>query len=104
MNEEKEIINEKPKKKKSVLLRIFNIFLWVLLLVWLLLVMLDFINIKSNKEPKYCWLNNKTTEYSDGTVTECSGLGYKVIKYNRASYNAIEFGPFWIKDRTKNNK
>lgn len=108
MNEEKEITKEvkeeRKPKKKSVVLRIINIALWVLLLAWMALVILDFINIKNNKDPKYCWFNNKTTEYSDGSVTECSGIGYKVIKYNRASYNAIEFGPFWIKDRTKDNK
>lgn len=109
MNEEKEIVKEEVKeerkpKKKSVVFKIINIVLWLLLIVWMSLVLLDFVNIKNNKDPKYCWFNKRVTEYSDGSVTECSGIGYKVIKYERSSYNAIEFGPFWIKDRTKDNK
>ncbi len=91
---------KKDKNKKSLVSRILNIILWVVLLAWMALVVTDFIQTKNEKEPKFCWFNKKTTEYSDGTVTTCTGLGYKVINYKRASMNAIEFGPFWIKDRT----
>ena len=27
-------------------------------------------------------------------------LGYKVYRYNRKSFNGIEYGPFWSKDRS----
>lgn len=92
------------KKEKSIISRIINIFIWIILIAWMAIVVTDYLQIKKDKEPRFCWFNNKTTEYSDGVVTECTGLGYKVINYKRASMNATEFGPFWTKDRTKDNK
>lgn len=98
----------KPKKEKkegkSLLSRIINIALWIVLFVWMALVLTDYIQVRNEEEPKFCWFNEKTTEYSDGTVTECTGLGYKVINYKRSNFKAIEFGPFWLKDRTAEDK
>jgi hypothetical protein len=97
----KETKPERPRKKrKKLIFRILNILLWIILIIWAVMVVTDYININKEKDPKFCWFNEKTTEYEDGTVTECSGIGYKVIKYNRTSFKAIEFGPFWIKDRS----
>ena len=110
-----EIIKEKPeeelvkikksdlkrdKNKKSLISRIINIILWIIIIAWATLVVTDYINVNKEKDPKFCWFNEKTTKYDDGEVTECMGIGYKVIKYNRTSFKAIEFGPFWIKDRS----
>lgn len=92
------------KKEKSIISRVLNIILWIVLIAWMALVVTDYLQVKNEKEPKFCWFNSKTTEYSDGKVTECTGLGYKVINYKRATMNAIEFGPFWVKDRTADNK
>ena len=64
------------------------------------LVLVDYFKVRNEQEPIFCWFNNHTTTYENGTVKECTGLGYKVINYNREDYKAIEFGPFWIKDRT----
>ena len=41
-----------------------------------------------------------TTKYDDGEVKWCLGAGYKIYDYNRTSFKAIEFGPFWSKDRS----
>ena len=65
----------------------------------MVLVFADFIRVHNEKKPMFCW-NEKVTEYDNGKVTQCIGLGYKVINYDRSDFKAIEFGPFWIKDRT----
>lgn len=93
---------KKVKKKKKLFRRIINIILWIVLFGWMVLVIIDYINVNNNKEAQFCWFNEKVTTYDDGTVTECMGIGYKIINYKRASFNAMEFGPFWIKDRSAN--
>ncbi|MBO5375519.1 MAG: hypothetical protein J6A52_01550 [Bacilli bacterium] len=114
--EEEDFFDEKPKKKKkeektekevvyvekekSLFSRILNIVLWIILLAWMALVLVDYFKVRDEKDPIFCWFNNHTTTYENGTVTECTGLGYKVIRYNREDFKAIEFGPFWISDRT----
>ena len=62
----------------------------------------DFYNVTNEKEPQFC-LKEEIIEYADGHVDVCTGLGYKVHKYDRASYKAIEFGPFWSKVREVEN-
>ena len=97
---------EKPKKErekgktKRIISKIINFLLWIVLFAWMALVVTDYIHVQNQEEPKFCMFNKNTTDYNDGSVTECTGLGYKVIKYDRTSFKAIEFGPFWIKDRT----
>lgn len=93
----------KDKNVKNMVSKIINIVLWVVLICWMVMVFYDYIKVKNEKSPKFC-LGNKTTTYDDGDVTTCSGLGYKVITYNRTSLKAIEFGPFWIQDRTAEAK
>lgn len=113
--EDEEVVEEAPKKrekierpeetkKRSIVSRVINIALWIVLLGWMALVVTDYIHVKNEEKPQFCWFNEKTTDYSDGTVTECTGLGYKVINYNRTSFKAIEFGPFWTQDRTADKK
>jgi len=107
---DEDFYDEKPKKKKkevvyvekkpSLFSRILNVILWILLFVWVAIVVIDFFQVRNENKPKFCWFNEKTTQYENGTVEECTGLGYKVINYNREDFKAIEFGPFWIKDRT----
>lgn len=93
----------KEKSSKNIVSKIVNIVLWIVLICWMIVVFYDYIKVKNEESPKFC-LGNKTTTYDDGDVTTCSGLGYKVITYNRTSFKAIEFGPFWIKDRTAEDK
>jgi hypothetical protein len=109
VNEEETIVKEetlnKEKKKKdngekSLFSRIMNIVLWVILFAWMAIVLVDFIEVRKENDPKFCFINNHTITYDDGSVEECYGLGYKVIKYNRESLKAIEFGPFWISEKT----
>ena len=97
---DEDFYGEKPKKKKSVVIKILNVILWLVLLSWVILVLVDYFRARNQEDPMFCWFGNKTTDYENGSVTECMGLGYKVINYNRENYKAVEFGPFWIKDRT----
>lgn len=103
---ENEKKTQKPQKKrgKKILSLIVNLLLWVILIGWVALVVMDYMHIQNEEQPQFCWFNQNTIEYKDGTVKECTGLGYKVINYDRSSFKAVEFGPFWIKDRTAQNK
>lgn len=102
-----EIKNEKPQKRKkekdsrerSLFSKIANIVLWIILFVWMGIVFFDFYRVTTKKDPVLC-ISKDTIEYDDGNVYSCLGLGYKVYKYDRASYSALEFGPFWSKDRS----
>ena len=88
------------EKKPGIISRIINIIFWLILFAWMAIVLVDYFKVRDEKEPIFCWFNEQTHEYENGTVKECTGLGYKVINYNREDFKAIEFGPFWIKDRT----
>lgn len=97
-----EFLDKKTKKdlsEKSMISRAINVLLWVILLAWMSACVWDFINVKTDKDPIFC-INKTTTNYSDGTVDTCTGLGYKVFYYKRDSFKGREFGPFWKKDRT----
>lgn len=96
-NSEKiDIINNKEKTKLS---KVINIILWIILFIWMGVCLTDFYNVKNEKEPMFC-IKKGTTKYDDGTVDYCIGAGYKIYYYNRQTFNAIEFGPIWSKDRS----
>ena len=96
--------NKEKKEGRSTLFKTLNIILWTVIIAWVALVVIDYFRVRDEKKPLFCWFNETTTTYENGTVDECIGLGYKVIKYNREDFKAIEFGPFWIEDRTKESK
>ena len=89
---------EKKRRKKGIISRIFDLIIWIVLLGWMGICLFDFYNVTNEQEPKFC-LKQEILEYEDGTVDVCKGLGYNVHKYNRASYKAIEFVPFFKKVR-----
>ena len=90
---------ETKKDKKSLFSRIINVILWVVLIAWMAICLIDFYNAKTGKSPIFC-LKKETTKYDDGSVDTCTGLGYKIFNYKRTSFKGIEYGPFWSKDRT----
>lgn len=92
----------KDLKEKSIISRIINVLIWIILLAWMGVCIWDFVNVKTDKEPMFC-ISKKTTTYEDGTVDTCTGVGYKVFNYKRDSFTGREFGPFWKKDRTAEN-
>lgn len=97
-------VEEKEKRSvKEIVSKVVNILLWIVLFAWMAIVLVDYFHVRNEEKPQFC-LKNQTTNYEDGTVTTCTGLGYKVIDYKRPELTAIEFGPFWIKDRTAKTK
>ncbi len=95
--EGKKTTKKKEEKETSgnIFKTVFNIIFWVALIGLAAIWLTEFILVRNEKEPMFC-LEEKTHEFTDGTVTECIGLGYKVFDYNRTSINATEFGPFFI--------
>lgn len=101
-----EFLDKKTRKdlsEKGVISRVINVLLWVILIAWMGICIWDFVNVKTDKEPIFC-ISKKTIKYDDGEVETCTGPGYKVFNYKRESFKGREFGPFWKKDRTAENK
>ena len=88
----------KAKIKKGDIIKIVVL---ALIIIWILIFFIDYFRARQSKEPIFC-LSEQTKEYEDGTVYSCTGLGYKMYKYDRASIDAsVEFGPFFIQERTE---
>jgi len=98
---EKAEIFKEPKDKKQMFKKISNIALWILLLSWMTMCTVDFILSRQERETVFTFINQKVL-YEDGHVLKRTGLGYRVNYYNRESYSGIDFGPFWLKDASKN--
>lgn len=88
----------KTKVKKSDVIKVI---LLAIIIIWIIIFFIDYFRARQSKTPLFC-ISEETKEYDDGTVYSCTGLGYKMYKYNRSSIDAtIEFGPFFIKERTE---
>ena len=98
MVKKEEFFDEK-KSKKSLFNRIMNVILWIILFAWMAVCLIDFYKVHQKQDPIFCFKKD-VTHYNDGDVKWCLGPGYKVFQYNRKSFQAIEFGPFWSKDRS----
>ena len=101
-NEKEEFFEEKKGRRdeKSPLSKAINAILWVVLLAWMALCLIDFYNTQKEKDPIFCFFGKESTTYKDGRVDSCTGLGYKIYNYKRSCFNGIEYGPFWSKDRS----
>ena len=95
----KKKLEKKDKNEKSMFQRVMNVILWIILIVWMVVCLVDFYKVQQKGDPIFC-IKKGVTKYSDGDVKWCLGPGYKVYQYNRKSFQAIEFGPFWSKDRS----
>ncbi len=83
---------------KKTILFILKVAILIFLFCWIVIVFVDYFRVRQSKEPMFC-ISEKTVDYDDGSNTICTGLGYKVIHYNRTCLNATEFGPFLIHER-----
>lgn len=100
-------IMEEPKKKiyvsRDTLKLIGSIAFWIVFLVLTFVWLVDFFRVSRESKPMFC-IKNEVHEYKDGTVSECTGLGYKVYTYKRSSLgDGIEFGPFFAKMKQPKN-
>ena len=79
--------------------KIIRLIIYVVVVIWLVIVLFDYLRFTSQLDPKLC-LKKETHEYNDGRVYECTGLGYKVFKYDRTSLKMSQFGPmFFTKEK-----
>jgi hypothetical protein len=92
-------LDEHAKKSSPVKIILFVIFL-VLFVSWAFLVYSDYGRVKSSQEPSYCVFGTKVDDSKEGTITECYGLGYKVINYKTLDIKMTEFVPIWEKTKT----
>ncbi len=80
---------------------IVKIVILSLIIVWIICFFIDYFRARQMKDPVFC-ISEVTKKYDDGTVYSCTGLGYKMYRYNRSSISTnLEFGPFFIQERTK---
>lgn len=102
--EVKEMVKQEKKnqQEKSLFQRILNIVLWVVVLAWMAICVVDFIKVQNEKDPIFC-LKKTSIKTGTGSAKVCTGLGYKVYNYDCATKSgknysgAVEFGPFWTK-------
>lgn len=88
---------ENGSKTSRILKKVWNIVFWTLFVCLFAIWIIDFVQVKREKEPIFC-ISEKVHEYEDGTTKECVGLGYKVYTYNRKSLNIkSQFSPFFVK-------
>lgn len=89
---------EKMKNNKSDVIKVLIL---AVIVIWIICFFIDYFRARQEKNPLFCITEN-TKKYDDGEVYSCTGLGYKMYKYRRSSIpTSVEFGPFFIKERTK---
>ena len=104
---------------------VIKIVVLVLIIAWMSLVIMDYFRAKGGDNPRFCIseeyhvYNDKGDLIKDLSTKEfealsdseksnllytyqCTGLGYKFFRYNR-EFKAIEFGPFFTKERLNVN-
>lgn len=82
--------------KRSIFRNVWNIVFWLLIIALFAVWTTDFVRVKKDQEPIFC-IKEIEHKYSDGSINECVGLGYRVYNYNRKSSNAkSQFSPFFI--------
>jgi len=82
---------------KMKLSKVITIIFCTLIVVWLGIVLSDYFRATKDLDAKFC-IKEETKSYEDGTTYICTGLGYKMIRYDR-DFKAVEFGPFFIKEK-----
>ena len=98
-DELKEEFFDAKEDKESIVGKIFSILLWIVLLAWIAVCVVDYFKTLDDKKPMFTFSHN-TVKYEDGSVTCYTGAGYKVYHYNRKCYTGRQFGPFWTKDKS----
>ena len=91
------------KDRRSFLSIVFNMFIWIIVLIWAGICVFDYYQVYQKKEPSFC-IKNEVNYYDDIEIKSCLGTGYKVYKYTGKNFTAIDFGPFWANDRYSSEK
>lgn len=94
----KELHEYKPKKKKINIIMIIIDIIIILLVGYFVIGYLNFINIKDNKEPVFV-VDTKTYNYDSNTIiTVYDNKIYKVIKQENKDKNIIYSLKLWFMD------
>lgn len=99
--EEVVLETKKDEEEESMFHKVMNYSLWIILIAWMIICLVDFFRTQNIKKPIFTFAKTET-KYEDGKVTCYKGILYKVYFYERDSFNGVEYGPFWIKDASKN--
>ncbi|MBQ6687288.1 MAG: hypothetical protein IJN03_02055 [Bacilli bacterium] len=83
---------------KNKVIETIKTIILVIAILWAAVVLTDYLRFRINKDALFC-IKEETKTYNDGTVHSCTGLGYKVYNYQRRSITAVEFGPFFLKEK-----
>ena len=84
--------------KKS---EIVKIVILAFIIIWIICFFVDYFRARQSKLPLFC-IHKTVSTYEDGQVTGCTGIGYKMYKYERTSIPvSVQFGPLFIKERTE---
>ena len=95
----KEEFFDAKEDKESTFNKVMNVILWIVLIVWMAICLVDFYRAHKRQEPIFTF-KKETTKYEDGEVDNYLGLGYRIFDYKRKCFNGIEYSPFWFKDRS----
>ena len=77
--------------------KVISSIITIILIAWVALMGYDYYRAsKKDPEPPLIILKEEKRDYSDGTVTEYTSLGYKYIVYRRTSRTGFMFGGFWL--------
>jgi lipopolysaccharide/colanic/teichoic acid biosynthesis glycosyltransferase len=86
---------EKKDVAKTIIKKVWDIIFWVAVLCLVAIWITDFALVKQDKDPKFC-IKKETITTEKGTIEACTGLGYKIYKYDTEGLRcARDFGPFW---------
>ncbi len=89
---------EKTRLHKNEIIKIAVL---SVIIIWIICFFIDYFRARQSKIPLFC-INKTVQKYDDGETISCTGLGYKMYKYERTSIPvSVQFGPFFIKERTK---
>ena len=87
-------------KKKSPLGKIIFVILLLFFGAWAYLVYVDHNLVSKGSEPKYCFWPQETQTFENGTIEECHGILYKVVRYRKEGESLDELVPIWVKTRS----
>ena len=80
-------------------MKVFKRVFWIIVILIIAINTFEFYRIRNGKKPLLC-IKKEEHLYTDGTVNECIGLGYKVFEYKRTYLHGTEFVSIFASERT----
>ena len=96
---QEETKEEKKKKEKNPVVRVLEVLIILLFLVWAFMLYHDYDNVKASKKPDFCFFGEDEEKLDLGTITTYKCIGYKVVKYKTEDASMTEFSALWQGNR-----